>query len=217
MHTRAAARRSAAAAQWVDLPQPLWEAIAAQLPTADVMSLRQAWHGASQLASQRVRSEAVDSLKSQLNDSLVMAYCVAEQTAVHGVPLMLEALGVPDLDFLSGFLEGGANALSHNFGCRFERTQLGAFLPLPGVESYRCTFELEPRHTGVIMQVMPSRWLVALPGSQQQLPAAVDVRCTRQPLRHGLGCTAHVNQQFSGLSKRHLAAHMTACGARLGP
>lgn len=63
MLTRAAARRSAGAAQaagaavqaapqrWAHL---LWEAVAEQLPIQDVLSLRQAWRGASQLAKRRV-------------------------------------------------------------------------------------------------------------------------------------------------------------------
>ena len=39
----------AAAPCWADLPPALWEALAHRLPAPDIMSLRQAWRGASQL------------------------------------------------------------------------------------------------------------------------------------------------------------------------
>lgn len=69
--TRSAPQRAAAAAPWADLPLALWEQIAARLPIRDVMSLRQAWRGAAQLAGARVRAEAFDRLQG-LDDCVLL-------------------------------------------------------------------------------------------------------------------------------------------------
>lgn len=158
MSTQAAAPRSAAAAAWADLPPPLWEAVAAQLPVPDLLSLRQAWRGASQLADQRARTAAVGALALELSDCVSAAYSVAYAAATEGYAAMLDEGGDVSLEFLFGFLEGRAA------GEGFQLVDRTEFLPdWPGM---RCTYQRQAPRANVVMQArsgelgwVPAGWV----------------------------------------------------------
>ena len=152
MQTRAATRQSVAAAKWADLPPPLWDAIAEQLPPQDIMSLRQAWRCSSQLASHRVCKEVFARMEAQLHRCNVLTRSAAIQTVTLGMPMMLQQADGPNVAYLSGFLDGAADVVGIGGGCRFELVNQMPFVP--GAASYRCTYALEPRHTDVLMQVI---------------------------------------------------------------
>lgn len=150
--------RSAPAATWADLPPPLWEAVAAHLPVPDLLSLRQAWRGASQLADQRARMAAVGALALELRDCVSAAYSAAYAAATDGYATMLDEGGDVSLDFLFGFLEGRAAGEGFQL---VDRTEL-----LPDWPGMRCTYQRQAPRANVAMQArsgelgwVPAGWL----------------------------------------------------------
>lgn len=150
MQALAAARRVAAApaAAWADLPLALWEGVASQLPTRDVMSLRQVWHGAGQLADARVRREALAQLRDELGLCVAQTIVAAQGTATAGVEMLAEQ-GF-ELLSLPGFFGGAMETLC--FG-RSGRSVSNTMLLWLRRGSRRFAYALEPRHTGIVMQV----------------------------------------------------------------
>ena len=152
MRTHSAGRHAATAAPWADLPLPLWEHIAARLPTADVLSLRQAWRGAAQLAGARVRSKAFAELKGQLDRCVLLTRGAVMSTAMDGVEMMLEQTGGVHINYLSGFMEEGLKAAyMRRAGCNFQAMEHTALLGERGAK--RCSYSFEPQHTGIRMEV----------------------------------------------------------------
>ncbi len=149
MRTRSAAQRAAAAAPWAELPLALWEHIAALLPTADIMSLRQAWRGAAQLAGARVRSEASSRLKKELASCVVLSRGAAVGSAIDGVACMRQEVGGVCLDFLEGWMCGATGGVfaSDNYRALECRSFLGQRRGL------RSSYSIEPWRTGIRMQV----------------------------------------------------------------
>ena len=153
MQARAAARHGGAApaAAWADLPLAVWEGVASQLPTGNVMSLRQAWRGAGRLADARVRQEALAQLKDELGLCVAQAIVAARGTATCGVDVLHE--GGLGLECLPGFFCGAMEAFCvSRSGRHVSQTML--LRPVQGLrEGWRFTFAFEPHHTGVVMQV----------------------------------------------------------------
>lgn len=91
MRTRASRHPAAAAATpgWADLPTALWEAIADCLPAADIMSLRQAWRGATQLGHARLFSAACSAAEEELRCFVARAITLAFLTATGGMVRVL--------------------------------------------------------------------------------------------------------------------------------
>ena len=136
-----------------DLPAALWEAVADRLPIPGVMSLRQAWRGASQLASARVRSEASAKLQAELGLCVRLCWSAAGSTAEFGIPSVLEETGRMELNWLSSFMIGIVQGVSvkHGDGRKFELASEQFFLARS--DGMRCTYALQPRHADVLVQV----------------------------------------------------------------
>lgn len=138
-------------AAWADLPLPLWEAIAALLPTADLQSLRQAWRGASRLAHVRLCEEACAALEDELSGCVTGAVASVFMTATEGMVAMAVDFGEIDLGFLCQYMDRCAGALALASGARIERVEACDYLEdRPG---RRLTYELNAPHAGVAMQV----------------------------------------------------------------
>ena len=136
----------------VDLPTPLWEEIAGQLTLKDVMALRQAWRGATHLAGERVRAAAMEELIEELSDNVLLTRGAARSALIDGIPDMQEDGDIDDLtwlaDWLTGAMEGVWEGNSRNASCLRQQ-------PLcPAGNGVRCTFELQPRGAGCVMQAV---------------------------------------------------------------
>ena len=144
----AAAAPAAAAPCWADLPPALWEAIADRLPAPDIMALRQAWRGTSQLGHPRLCSEACSALEEEMWPLVTRAVAGAFMTATEGMVAMAEMVGEVDTRFLYLFMERVAGALGREG--RFQLVQHSEYLEdRPG---QRRTYELEAPQAGVVMQ-----------------------------------------------------------------
>jgi len=183
MRTRSAAQRAAAAAPWAELPLALWEQIAALLPTADVMSLRQAWRGAAQLAGARVRSEASARLKKELASCVLTVRGAAVITAMEGVAIMLQNEGGVCLDFLYGWMNAASRHLFERFNYR--AISSSHFLgQRPGV---RASYAFEPPHTRLRMQVRLPGPTVAVPARFLACTLTLLSECTHDHIQTRLG------------------------------
>eukprot|EP00887_Chlorella_sp_A99_P000680 scaffold5.g680.t1 len=193
-------------ARWAALPDLLWERVAADLPLADLLVLRQGWRGAAHLAQERVWREAGDKLQRELASMVGLSRGAAIITAMEGVEAYMEEADEEEEDdfgavnYIQDFLHvdsAVAPPYPTTYSCP-RPCVLGRGVGM----GLRGTYSVTPQGTEVELEVV---YTITAPQFPDTGPAEVDLEELRFPalgLQYGLAWALD-NSRCSVRSMRH--------------